>query len=192
MPVFRLSDIWKTLLIIIILPLAIGFFSSIMATQFQIKEPKIQYIATVSTFTTDERSYGIYNFLLTNSGNNYADDVIMLVNFGDKLVYQTKLDIDPTIKHTEILSNNSYELDINTLNPKDTVKITLFAQKNTPLPNAPTIQVRGKGVTGTSGINYYYNPLADPVVIGLISFLISIATLLSYFTLKDKKIEIQD
>lgn len=168
---------WKQVVITAIITAIITVGGGFLINYFQTSEPHLSYaIEDATPFEGLFENIAIYNVMLENDGNKIVDDVVCQLSFSSAEIQQSKLNLDPSITHNEIVSGNSYRLELLNLNPKESAAISVLVSSPRQLPSRPDISLRGKGVTGVeasedgkNGINWVFMVISTIAVYVVLS-----------------------
>ncbi len=171
---------WKQVAITAIITGIITVGGGFLINYFQTSEPHLSYdIEDAIPFEGLFENIAIYNVKLENDGNKIVDDVVCQLSFSSAEIQQSKLNLSPSITHNEIVSGNSYRLELFNLNPKESVAISVLVSSSSQLPSRPDISLRGRGITGVeasedrkNGINWVVIVIATIGVYALSSLIL--------------------
>jgi hypothetical protein len=121
-----------------------------------------------STSASDDQKSVIYNVIISNTGELSVPDVIGYMRVPSATLANIVVNADPTIKQNNTILGDSLVINIDELNPNDTVIISVRASSSTTLPSSPEIHLRGKGVTGVSLTSAEIRTLKGPPLIVMI------------------------
>lgn len=180
---------WKQTITVIILTGLVTLASSLVLDWYKSEEPKLIYSVTSSDPFEGKESYlSVYHIVVENQGKNQLSDVNTVIESFDSQIVESKIKIDPSLNYNESISNNSYKLRLDYMNPTDIIQLSLLISSQVP-PKDPKISVRGKGANGimqtfpsqnsTSSQNSASNDLLGPLTVG-IALMGTLTTIRSY------------
>lgn len=98
--------------------------------------------------TSENQESATYNVIVSNTGELSVLDVNGYIRVPSATLDEVVVYADPTIKQNNTISGDTLVVNIDELNPNDTVIVSVRASSSTTLPNSAEIHVRGKGITG--------------------------------------------
>ena len=139
---------WKQTIIIILLTGVVTLASSLVLDWYNSEEPKLIYSVTSSDpFEGNESYLNIYHIVIENQGKNQISDVIASIKSPSSQIVDSKVKADPSLIYDENISDHLYKLQLDYLNPNETIEFSLLISSPV-LPTEPQLSIRGKGVNG--------------------------------------------
>lgn len=137
-----------------------------------------------STSTSDDQKSVIYNVIISNTGELSVHDVVGHMRVPSATLADVIINADPTIKQNNTILGDSLVINIDELNPDDTVIISVRASSSTTLPSSPEIHLRGKGITGVALTSAEVRtPKGPPLIVMIIETIIGIMLLVATIVL---------
>lgn len=145
---------WKQMLLPIlitaIVTIAVGIIVGLSLTHFQMREPKLVYYAEDTLpYKSPTGDTAIYHVKIENLGKEATEEVVCILAFEKATIEQSRIIVAPSIDYSEIVGNNSYRVDLPSLNPHESATLSVLASGTDNLPPRPEVSLRGKGITGT-------------------------------------------
>jgi len=124
----------------------------------QAKEPKLTYYSSnASVFSGQNIYYAFYDVYIVNSGKAVVDNVAVVIMTPSMTITDSQVTGSVSIPYTHSINKDTLNLQVDELNPSESLKISLFTTGLTSPPNKPNVSLRGSGVTGNESNTY---PLA--------------------------------
>jgi len=144
---------WKHILIAAVITAALTFFVTISSgyilNSLQTHEARLVYVIDdVTFFEGDNGNYAIYNVKVANTGNKDVESVVCEISLPKMTINQKKVKIEPSIPYTESMTNDSYRIELPTLNPSEQYTVSLFSTNSNDVLSTPKVSLRGKGISG--------------------------------------------
>jgi len=137
-----------------------------------------------STSTSDDQKSVIYNVIISNTGELSVPDVVCHMWVPSATLADVIINADPTIKQNNTILGDSLVINIDELNPDDTVIISVRASSSTTLQSSPEIHLRGKGITGVALTSAEVRtPKGPPLIVMIIETIIGIMLLVATIVL---------
>lgn len=97
---------------------------------------------------------GIFEIIIQNNGHTFIEDIDGVVDFRNAVINDANIWGFPEIRYGQEESyTNSFEFNIDNLNPKENVTVSFLVTSNESEIIKPSIYLRGKGVIGTEIMN---------------------------------------
>lgn len=140
---------WKSILATALVTGLVTVVTGMALYYFQLREPELLFSMDQSfPFQGEKETLLIQNLNLYNKGARSVDSVVATIDFDAATIRQHRLTIDPAIEYKEALKDGEYRLEITSLNPEDSVQISLLTVSPSGGPAPAKVSVRGTGVTG--------------------------------------------
>ena len=115
----------------------------------QFSEPRLEYASDkILPFEGSKENLNIYHITIRNSGNEIAKDVVSHISIQPARIKSYQISSKTPISFSDTLIDNRIELRINSLNPEESTKISIFGVSSSSFPDEPTIKLRADGVNG--------------------------------------------
>lgn len=122
---------------------------------FQIREPRLVYSVTDTVpFLGDEENLATYHITVQNDGKRIIKNVVCQVDVRPGTITKKVVRADPTVEYNEEVSNQTYRVKFDNLNPNETVMLSLLASSDQKLARRPQISLRGEGIMGEERKTY--------------------------------------
>ena len=140
---------WLEIIITALITGAIAIITGVILFNIQTKKPKLEYLTTeTSPFQGTNQNFAIYNIIISSSGGKEIKNVKGLVNIPNASLSDIKVSAPASLDYSTNINDDEMTIEISTLNPDDTISITIFTTSQSPLPQFPEVSVRGDGITG--------------------------------------------
>lgn len=137
-----LSYLFISLLISIIAPVIANLF-------MEKKGPKLEYTTIeAKPFKALDHNFAVYNIIIRNTGDEYISDIKSLIQIPSAELKEVIITADPNLDYSKTTLGDSLRLEIQNLNPAETVAVSTWAISRDNLPGSPNVSVRAKGMTG--------------------------------------------
>ena len=140
----------RTILLTGIVSLAVGVGSGLLINHLTEKRPRLSYdVTTQEVFPGEKHNIGIFALRVANDGNEEIEQVFCQLRFPHGKVSERRVAGIPESAPTIGGSGNGVDIGVPFLNPNEQFSVqVLLADVEEPLV-PPTIEVRGKGITGS-------------------------------------------
>jgi hypothetical protein len=142
---------WKNLIITTILTAVATLVTGVLLSWWQEKEPSLSYrVVTSIPFDGSDGQLRIGQVDIYSDGKKAVEKVFINVALSSATIENHKIEIDSAIPYKEELSNAGLRLQIESLNPGESARISLlFKQSNGEVSPSPIkVSLRGSGVLG--------------------------------------------
>lgn len=142
---------WPTILITGLVSLAVSVLAGMVIFLLQGREPHLVYTTTdtLPFYGENARVTGVYQITIANDGKRAVEDVVGVVTIPNGKIEQHRVFGEASLTHTETATADSMKIALPTLNPSESIQISILVTSSTNLPTRPEISLRAKGSTGT-------------------------------------------
>lgn len=140
---------WKQNLTTAIITILVTVIGGMTLYYLQFSKPKLEYsYDKILPFQGSEENLNIYHISIKNSGNEVSKEVVSHISIEPANIKSYQITSKTPISYSDTLIDNKLELNIKSLNPEESTKISIFGVSNSSFPDKPTIKVRADGVNG--------------------------------------------
>jgi hypothetical protein len=141
---------WRNRIISAIVGIAVAVVAALIIGNFQAREPHLTYSSTESVpFSGPNGDVSIYQVTLSNDGKKEVYDVACAIRIPTAKIDQFKLTADPLLNAAGSVSGDSLNVLVPSLNPTETIQVSLLASGSENLPARPQVAARGRGIVGS-------------------------------------------
>lgn len=169
---------WKQTIILLILTGVVTFASSVALDLYESEGPKLIYSITSSdSFERNDSYLNIYHIVIENQGKNQIPDVITICEPKDATIVERKLKVDSSLLYSDNISNTTYKLHLDYMNPNDVIEMSLLISSKAPLSDL-RFSIRGEGVNGIRQTSLSQNSASYniffPLILGISVMLLTL------------------
>jgi len=145
----RLDINLKNILIAGTVTLVVTIISSQILTFLQNRGPVLEYYTSETiTYSSKNKVVGIYLIQINNKGKTAIKNVICHIYISKANIEECVLYGDVSLIYFETIIGDSLKLEFPTLNPSESLKVSILATGNESISSKPFISLRGEGVMG--------------------------------------------
>lgn len=140
---------WKSILATGLVTAIVTIGTGVFLFWWQTKEPELTYNYVRSIPFDDSGSQVfIQQFEVSNSGDETAEDITLIVRFPQSQIEKSNIRIDNAIKYQKEIKDDSVTLAITSLNPNEGLSFSVLLKGQLTLASEPEVSLRAKGIVG--------------------------------------------
>ncbi|MFG1496856.1 hypothetical protein ABMA57_09495 [Saccharospirillum sp. HFRX-1] len=140
---------WKSILATGLVTAIVTIGTGIFLFWWQTKEPELTYNYVRSIPFDDSGSQVfIQQFEVSNSGDETAEDITLIIRFPESQIEKSNIRIDNAIKYQKDIKDDSVTLSITSLNPNEGLSLSVLLKNQSTLASEPEVSLRAKGIVG--------------------------------------------
>lgn len=140
---------WLTIFVSGLVTLVVSVAAGTVIYGLQSREPHLVYSTSDTLpFNGENRVVAVYQVSLTNDGKRSVDEVVCVIRIPGAAIEQKRVIADPSLSYTDSTLNDTLKLQISSLNPSETVHVSVLASAPSFIPTHPEVSLRAKGVLG--------------------------------------------
>ena len=140
---------WKSILATGLVTAIVTIGTGVFLFWWQTKEPELTYNYVRSIPFDDSGSQVfIQQFEVSNSGDETAEDITLIVRFPQSQIEKSNIRIDNAIKYQKEIKDDSVTLAITSLNPNEGLSLSVLLKGQLTLASEPEVSLRAKGIVG--------------------------------------------
>jgi len=142
---------WWQILATVTITTLVAIISGMILYKWQNPSKSIVYkISPTVPFESESEKLNIYHLQIINDGNSEVEKINSLVKIRSGRIINHSIKAADNIKIDEKRDSTSLELNINDLNPNESINYSLLIKADSKILREPEILLRGKGVIGKS------------------------------------------
>jgi hypothetical protein len=123
--------------------------TGVLLYQWQTRTAALTYrVQEALPFSDTNETTAIYQVSISNSGSSVAEDINCVVDVPGGLVASHRVKADAALTYEDSASGSSYRLKTASLNPGESVVVSLLARGDASIGSRPTVSLRAKGHIG--------------------------------------------
>jgi hypothetical protein len=140
---------WRRTLAVAVISIIVTVVGGTMVSMLSSREPRLTYTAPESLpFNGEGKSVGIYQLEIANEGNNVAEGLTGSVRIPLAIIDNHRVTSPGALPIETKVEGDTVRLSAPSLNPTETIRLSILASSSTTLPGEPVVSVRANGVTG--------------------------------------------
>jgi hypothetical protein len=140
---------WRWTLIAAAISIVVIVAAETLVSKFSSREAKLTYTAPESLpFSGDGKKVGIYQLEITNEGDSVAEGLTGLVRIPGAAVDNQRVSGPGALTIEAKAEGDTVRLSAASLNPGETIHVSILASSSAVLPKEPEASVRANGVSG--------------------------------------------
>jgi hypothetical protein len=140
---------WKSILATGLVTAIVTIGTGVFLFWWQTKTPELTYNYVKSIPFDDSGSQVfIQQFEVSNSGDETAEDITLIIRFPNSQIEKSNIRIDNAIKYQKDLKDDSITLEISSLNPNEGLSLSVLLKGQSTLSSEPEVSLRAKGIVG--------------------------------------------
>lgn len=140
---------WTNSIVTALISIAVTVIGGLVLFYFQNKEPKLTYASEkIIPFESQTEKLTIYQIVIENKGSSVAEDVSCKVSIEPALIKEYRVNYETPIATTDSLLKQEIDIKINSLNPKENIRVSILATTTNIFPEEPVVKLRAKGING--------------------------------------------
>lgn len=141
---------WLERVVSAVLGIAVAVIAALVIGAFQTREPHLTYSSTDSVpFSGSNQEVSIYQVTLSNDGKKEVYEVASDIRIPYAKIDQLKLTADPLLAAAGTVSGDTLNVRVPSLNPSESVQVSVLASGSGTLPTRPQVTARGRGVVSS-------------------------------------------
>lgn len=141
---------WRRTLAAAVLSVIVIVGSEVLVSKILLREPRLTYTAPESLpFNGEGKNVGIYQLEIANRGDSVAEGLTGSVRIPTATIDNHRVVTSPAALPVEAKAEGDIvRLSALSLNPTETIHLSILASSSSALPIEPDVSVRANGVTG--------------------------------------------
>jgi hypothetical protein len=140
---------WKSIFATGVVTAIVTIGTGIFLFWWQTKEPELTYNYVKSIPFDDSGSQVfIQQFEISNSGDETAEDITLIIRFPNSQIEKSNIRIDNAIEYQKDLKDDSITLAITSLNPNEGLSLSVLLKGQSTLSSEPDVSLRANGIVG--------------------------------------------
>lgn len=140
---------WRRTLAAAAISIIVTVVGGTVVSRISSREPRLTYTAPESLpFNGEGKNVGIYQLEIANEGDNVAEGVTSSVRIPMATIDNHRVTSPGALPIETNVEGDTVRLSAPSLNPTETIHLSILASSSTTLPGEPEVSVRAKGVTG--------------------------------------------
>lgn len=140
---------WKSIIATALVTGVVTVITGLLLFYVQLREPKLVYsVEQTIPFQGDREALSIQHVLIRNDGKKSAADVVVDVRVPGGKIKERRVQVASSLPFKEEKSDDSHRFEAKSLNPGETVKISLMTAGVLDSQLNPVVSLRADGVTG--------------------------------------------
>lgn len=140
---------WKSILVTTVVTGAVTVVAGQILFWTQSKEPRLIYNSVLSEpFVEENYSRYIQQIDIVNSGDTFLENINFRIDFSNARIANHSVKIEPTILYSEEVDEKFLQINVNSLNEGETVRISLILIATGSELVEPEISLRAKNAKG--------------------------------------------
>jgi hypothetical protein len=143
------STSWGTILLSGLVTLVVSVAGGMLIFFLQSRQPSLVYSSSETIpFQGESKVIAVYQVAVSNDGKLPVDDIAAYVAVPGASIDQKRVSADPSFSVRDTLENGALRLSIASLNPSETVQVSVLASAQGSLPPRAEVSLRAKGTKG--------------------------------------------
>jgi hypothetical protein len=139
---------WPRTLLAAVITLAVIVTAETLAHKLSSREPRLAYVPSESLpFNGGGKNVGIYQIDVTNEGDAAADALTGSMRILGATIDNERVSAPGALPVDAKAEGDTVYLSAPSLNPTETIHVSILASSTTPLPIEPDVSVRATGVS---------------------------------------------
>jgi hypothetical protein len=141
---------WRSVLLGALVALTIAIGGPVIVGLIQAHQPELTYSAPDTIpFQGGSKKVAAYQVRIANEGRGVAEAVTIVITVPGAIIDQQLVSTSaPSIDYSSTPQKESVRVEVPTLNPAESLQISVLASGQDPLPAHPYVALRGKGTVG--------------------------------------------
>jgi hypothetical protein len=150
---------WKQILLTALVTGLVTIGTGMILYWLQQRQPRLEYVLEGSVpFEGQNETLVIYQLKITNNGRSAVARVGAYIVLPPGQLRQVHVRAQPGLEYQETLAPDKYSLSIASLNPDETILLSVLTGGKQSIPAEPQVVLRGDGVTGARAPRVSGNP----------------------------------
>ena len=143
------STNWGTILLSGLVTLVVSVAGGMLIFFLQSRQPSLVYSSSETIpFQGESKVIAVYQVSLSNDGKLPVEDIAAYVAVPGANIDQKRVSADPSLSVKDTLESGALRLSIPSLNPSETVQVSVLASAQGSLPPRAEVSLRAKGIKG--------------------------------------------